>query len=293
MLSKLKKIYNRARLERARARQRNAFETVRDARIETTYYNPQPRVGAILQHFNKKNNIRSVYNALSASGIDEIIFIDDGSVDGSFEEFVSLARGKNEFVIRANDLFEVRTYDRAISFCRAEYIILLQDDDLPPANPSWVSDALEYFAKDPLLGIIGGRSAIKLRVDSSTDTGLAYESIELSAGEPLLYVEVVNRAPMILRKSAWQQLEGIDQAFAPFQCDDVDMCLKAWKAGMRVGLMHTDFIRDIGVGGMRLFNAESVPAQALKNWGIIRERHAELIGSGWYANQVAAARGAE
>ena len=74
---------------------------------------------------------------------------------------------------------------------------------------------------------------------------------------PFTFVDTVNRAPIILRRKAIQELGGIDNTFAPYQCDDVDLCLRAWKAGLQVGLYSTEFVRDVGMGGMRIFNAET------------------------------------
>ena len=51
--------------------------------------------------------------------------------------------------------------------------------------------------------------------------------VSAGATRPFDFVETVNRAPMFLRRAALKELGGIDLAFAPFQCDDVDICLKA------------------------------------------------------------------
>ena len=60
----------------------------------------------------------------------EIIAIDDGS-----DPYVlrCLRRGlcdADHFVLRCNDLFEIRTYNRAIALSRGKIVALLQDDDL-------------------------------------------------------------------------------------------------------------------------------------------------------------------
>jgi hypothetical protein len=106
-------------------------------------------------------------------------------------------------------------------------------------------------------------------------------------------VDVVNRAPMLLRRDAIQRLGGIDNTFAPFQCDDVDLCLRTWKAGLQVGVYSTGFVRDVGMGGMRLFNAARLPEQAKKNWEIIYNRYANDVGKGYFETLVANARNAE
>ena len=46
------------------------------------------------------------------------------------------------------------------------------------------------------------------------------------------------------------------------------------------------------MGGMRLFNAGTVPVQARKNWQIIYDRYHTNIANGLFTDLVAAARGA-
>ena len=94
---------------------------------------------------------------------------------------------------------------------------------------------------------------------------------------------------MLLRRQTIQQLGGIDNTFAPFQCDDVDLCLRAWKAGYQVGLYATAFVRDVGMGGMRLFNPDKMGPQSRKNWRIIYDRYGKDIANGYFAARVAEA----
>jgi len=265
-------------------------------RTATLPYNSQPRVTAIIQLFNKRQNIEAIIGALLSSSIEEIIVIDDGSSDGAIKILPRLLAGKNHFIIRSNDLFEVRTYSRTLDFARGEIVALLQDDDLPPSEGSWVEEAVVLFNRYPKLAILGGRDGLELRLRSvaGSPPALTYNFVNQRGGQrievPFTFVDIVNRAPMLLRRAAIQGLGGIDNAFAPFQCDDVDLCLRAWKAGLQVGVYPTGFIRDVGVGGMRLFNAERIPAQAKKNWGIIYDRYANDVGDGYFAAQVANAR---
>ena len=268
------------------------------ARTATLPYNSQPRVTAVIQLFNKRRNIEAIVGALLSSPIEEIIVIDDGSSDGAIEILPRLLAGKNHFIIRSNDLFEVRTYSRALDFARGEIVALLQDDDLPPSDGLWVEEAVALFHRYPKLAILGGRDGLELKLNSTTNSPpvLKYNLVNQRDGQrvevPFTFVDFVNRAPMLLRRTAIQRLGGIDNAFAPFQCDDVDLCLRAWKAGLQVGIYPTGFVRDVGVGGMRLFNADRQPEQAKKNWRIIYDRYANDVGDGYFAAQVANARNA-
>jgi GT2 family glycosyltransferase len=262
-------------------------------------YNEKPRVTAIVQLFNKRQNIEAIVAGLLVPAIDEIIVVDDGSSDGALEILPRLLTGKNHFIIRSNDIFEIRSYSRALDFARGEIVALLQDDDIPPPDGAWVTQAVDLFDRHPKLAVLGGRDGLELKLrdplpesDESTNY-IAYRAVNQQNGQridlPFRFVEIINRAPMLVRRHTIQQLGGIDNTFAPFQCDDVDLCLRAWKAGFQVGLYSTAFVRDVGMGGMRLFNPEKMGPQARKNWRIIYKRYGRDIADGYFAARVAEA----
>jgi len=269
-------------------------------------HNDNPRVCAIVQVFNKRSCIGKLIRELQECPIDELIVIDDGSVDGTWSEAMALLIGKNEFLLRANDLFEIRTYDRALSMARAEYAVLLQDDDLPPLGSDWVLDALKLFESDSRLIILGGRKGLSLLLPDTPKPSEKpiYTSHDGLAGKPgvnkyrvihtpnykienipFQYVMSVNRAPLWVRRSPFIEEIGIDQSFAPFQCDDVDSCLRAWSADWRVGLYGAKFHK-FCESGMKVFNASQVTEQAERNWRIIYDRYGNIIGDGNLAQRI-------
>jgi glycosyltransferase involved in cell wall biosynthesis len=272
---------------------------LRSKGIAPLAYNEWPRVSAVLQLFNKRENVHAILASLFAAQVEEIIVLDDGSSDGALEVLSDLLRGKNHFIIRSNDLYEVRTYSRTLDFARGQIVALLQDDDLPPLDGLWVEHALQLFERYPRLAVLGGRDGLELKLkdDPASGPAVTYRRVGLRqgrrAGPPFTFVDAVNRAPMLLRRDAIRRLGGIDNAFAPVQCDDVDLCLRAWKAGLQVGLYSADFVRDVGMGGMRLFNADFLPAQAKRNWKTIYHRYGPDIANGHIAALVAEARSSE
>jgi len=269
----------------------------------TGEYSNQPKTSAIVQFFNKRRMARPVINSLRQSEFDEIIIIDDGSVDGSGKDWRNILTKPNEFVIFSNDLYEVRTYQRALQMTNAEYVCLLQDDDIPPSNSEWVSDAIELFDDFQDLVILGGRTATSPRIPDNPyktkDT--SYQVDGEIAGKPgvnkykrilepkhrhkdidFMFVPVINRAPMWVRRDTFLDMGGIDQAFAPYQCDDVDSCLKAWNKGHKVGLYNPNFKR-IVEGGMSAYNPMSERGEIIENsWGIIYKRYGDDIFEGKY-----------
>jgi glycosyltransferase involved in cell wall biosynthesis len=265
-------------------------------------YHAAPRVTVVIECFNKARMLPQLLERLDVPQIDEIIAIDDGSADSTLQILVEHLRKPNHFVLHANDLFEIRTYNRALRMASGAYVALIQDDDLPPAGGAWVDAALALFEHDAKLAILGGRDGLELLdpdpppVDGDVQyritgdiggcPGIQKYRITHShaighnrAAAQLHYQMVINRAPMWVRPTAFADIGYIDEAFAPFQCDEVDWCIRTWLAGWRVGLYPANFT-SFAQGGMRLYNAGTVPAQAARNWREIYRRYGDVISSG-------------
>lgn len=275
----------------------------RNKRERVESYLTQPTVTAILQFFNKKQNVHRLVRGLRQSGVQEVIVIDDGSVDGSWREWVRQLTGPNDFLLRCNDIYEVRTYDRAIRMARGKFVCLLQDDDWMPNGDDWVKQALHLFDRFPNLLILGGRNGIDLLTPDpvlSAEGAAQYQRtgnvagcpgvnkytihakpsyVDPSTRQPFMFAMAINRAPMFLRRDQFLSLGGINQLFAPFQCDEVDACIRVWLEGYEVGLYECPFVRDVGTGGMRLFNSAK-GIQIKKNWELIYRLWGAHIASG-------------
>ena len=275
----------------------------------SSIYTSSPKISLIVQFFNKKPNIKSLINALRLTSAEELIVIDDGSSDGSYEEWMKYLDRPNDFLLRCNDLFEVRTYERAIGMAKGEFVCLLQDDDLPPYNNTWVEHALSLFEALPSLLILGGREGVNFLTpdpvnpneeptykrigDLSTRPGLFKKRIygtphyiEPQSGLPFMFTTSVNRAPTFLRRKPFLELGGINQDYAPFQFDDDEASVRAWLAGYQVGLYPCPFVRNVGEGGMRIFNSERVDKQVAINAKKFYEAYAPIIASGELQNMI-------
>ena len=276
------------------------------------FYQEKPQISLILQFFNKRQNIKQLIDRLRLTKIEEIIVIDDGSIDGSYEDWIKYLDRPNDFLLRCNDLFEVRTYDRAIGMARGEFVCLLQDDDLPPANNTWVEEALTLFDVFPDLIMLGGRDGIDTLMPDPIKgnepqeyrwgngivecPGLhkiriygAPRYIESSSQIPFMFTMVVNRAPTFIRKKEFVEMGGINQKYAPFQFDDDDACMRAWLSGYKVGFYEAKFTRNHSLGGMSLFNAAKSKEQSVINAKKLYADYSEYIASGYLQNLVDAA----
>ena len=236
-------------------------------------YNPSPEVTFVIQTHNKSKNVVSFIEKLRNFPNSEIIVIDDGSRKEESLLLRSVLTQANDFLLHANDLYEVITYDRAIYLARGKYVALLQDDD-DFSNLSWAEDAVAYFKKYKDLVFLGGRMGLDLLPKETSPDGkrgefeskATYEqrinsfkytiSGRTDFNENFRFVQVVIRAPMWVNRQLFiDKIKHIDQSFAPFQWDDSEVCLRAYTLGLKVAWYKTNFTYGGGgEGGMRIWN---------------------------------------
>jgi len=233
-------------------------------------YDNQPIISFIIQSHNKSIEVKHIVSKLRKISDSEIIVIDDGSGKNHGKAISSYLQGTNEFVIRANDLYENIMYDRAIRFSNGKYIALLQDDN-DFNNLLWVDDAVNYFSKYPNLVILGGREGF--------DFGVIAEDIahdipyKESLNKDFSFVHIVNRAPMWINKKLFnEKLKNIDFNFAPFQYDDCELCIRAWLTGLQVGWYNAGF-KSLSAGGMRIWNTLFTQEQCTRNQKLLYDMY--------------------
>ncbi|MDJ1175408.1 glycosyltransferase family A protein [Roseofilum capinflatum] len=263
----------------------------------------------IVQFFNNRQNIDSIIKSLRLTTAEEIIVIDDGSIDGSYQDWLKHLDRPNDFLLRCNDLFEVRTYDRAISMARGEFVCLLQDDDMLPDNNKWIEDALTLFEIYPDLIMLGGRDGIDTMMAEPNDSYEEQEYRQIGniiecpglhklriyskpcyrepvSGIPFMFTMSVNRAPTFLRRTEFLKIGGINQKYAPFQFDDDEAGIRAWLSGYKVGFYACPFIRGFEVGGMSLYNRNKIKEQSVINIKQLYRDYCEHIANGHLQNLV-------
>ena len=259
-------------------------------------YTDSPTVSLVIQSFNHRNNIKKIVARLRSTVVDELIVCEDGSVDGSENIWRQQLILPNDFLIQSNDLHEIRTYNRAISLARGEFIGVLQDDDIPPENPRWVADVVMLFRKYPKLAVLGCWNGWAFNFDDFEnsigspigpgDCG-ADRSISLMAPElklPFQFVEAVGIGPMFFRRADFEALGGFDLRLSgpgePGIWLDYDICLRAWFSGRQVGVYETAaFERHVGGQGTMMFTGSKRSDNYNKNLKHVYHTFADRIGS--------------
>ena len=234
-------------------------------------YRKAPKVTFVLQSHDKSLQICHVLPKLRQYEDAEIIVIDDGSKKEHTERLASALTGANEFLLRANDLFENVTYDKAIRMANGRYIALMQDDD-DFDGIGWVEKAVRLFEQHPKMAILGGLGGLDIAFEA--DKLWAHGGASQTQGD-FCFVTAVNRAPMwIHRELFMQHLHHINFRFAPFQFDDYELCARTWLSGLQVGWYDAHF-RSLTAGGMRLWNNAFTTEQSERNGKLLYELYAD------------------
>jgi FkbM family methyltransferase len=226
---------------------------------ENRGYVSQPLISFIIQSHNKSDQVNHLLSKLDKIQNTEIILIDDGSELYHSERLLRAAAKGNHFILRCNDLYEVITYDRAMSMARGHLIVLMQDDDdfddymdsarggvIFARYPIFASSAVEIpIALLPFQKTGDGQPGNYTVSGNLTETpNLVKQALGPDSDFPtdFQFAATVNRAPMWIRREQFQEKVGcIDPSFAPFQCDDYDICYRCWLAGLKVGWYPAGF----------------------------------------------------
>lgn len=225
-------------------------------------YNNTPQISVIMESHNKSLQIMHVVEKLRKYPSIEIIVIDDGSDLEHTSRLAEKLTGGNEFLVRANDLYENVMYNKTLRFANAPYIALLQDDD-DFNSLEWIDRGLNLMKEHTDMVILGGFGARDIHFDDENKTTCG-KDFTFPSGT-FCYAPTVNRAPMwINRELFFAHLHNIEFSYAPFQMDDYEMCLRAWVLGLKVGWYNADF-HSLSPGGMRLWNSAFTEEQLRRN----------------------------
>lgn len=243
-------------------------------------YQNEPEVSVIIESHNKSLQVMHVVEKLRQWTSIEIIVIDDGSdLEHTQRLAAGLTRG-NEFLVRANDLYENVMYNKCMRFAQSDYIALLQDDD-DFDSLDWLTEALRLMREHADMAVLGGMDGFDLEFlegdgrEHTVEENMALPLEQIRRGKAgtiysakdkgFMFVPAVNRAPMFINRRLFlEHLGNIPFEYAPFQYDDYEICLRAWLCGLRVGLFDARF-HSLSAGGMRLWNNAFTQEQMRRN----------------------------
>jgi len=226
--------------------------------------------------------LASLQATLPAGLAHEIIFVDDGSTDGSREwlESVGLplvgmpgpatsAGPTIRSLLNEKNLGFAGACNRGAAAARGEFLFFLNNDLV--LLPGWLEPMLAVFAERADAGLVGN---VQLNFASGAvdHAGLTFnakgkpEHLARRSGEAIRPVIAVTGACFAIQSTLWRELGGFDTAFVN-GCEDVDLGLRAEAAGRRNYVAQQSVVRHhVSASLGRKLRDEQNTARLLARW---------------------------
>ncbi|KKS98622.1 MAG: type 11 methyltransferase [Candidatus Gottesmanbacteria bacterium GW2011_GWA2_43_14] len=225
-----------------------------------------PKISVILPIFNKERTIKPLikllHRALIQYGNCELHIYFDGCQDQTEDIVRNFYKDKKQypvtFYVTAN-IFETKTNNLGLKKSSGKYAVILQDDNFI-YDRNIFFEAVSILEKSPKIAILGALAGVNFypkdmknltgkgqivvnehevywRQDENTDPELKHKVFETDA---------CMRGPLILRKSFLEKYGYLDESYAPYYMDDIDLCFRAKSEGFKVFAFLSDTINTSG-----------------------------------------------
>ncbi len=209
-------------------------------------------VAAIIPNKDGGRLLERCLDALArASGVDDVLVVDDGSSDGSPER----AAARGVAVGRSDGSGFAAAVNQGVAATGAEYLLVLNSDAF--VEPDTVVLLAAALDEEPRLALCGAGLAdgSGARAKSHGDLLTLRRAVEIALAVPgrqppetpgVQEVEFVPLACALVRRSAFVAVGGLDEGY-PFYFEDYDLCWRLRAAGWLTAVRWE--ARAVHVGG--------------------------------------------
>lgn len=189
------------------------------------------RVDVIIPSYNGKHllsqNLPHIIK--NTSNLGKITIIDNGSTDDTVA-WLSEKYPEIQVVINDTNLGYTRPVNQGIAVSHADYFVLINNDVRPEKD--YLKNTRKYFDDPKVFAVSFNEkdsswpkiswSQGKMQFSRGEDKTKPYFSAWASGGSALF------------RRSIWDKLGGLDEVFAPWYWEDIDIGYRAWKSGYKI-----------------------------------------------------------
>ncbi|MEI8228641.1 MAG: glycosyltransferase [Planctomycetota bacterium] len=204
----------------------------------------------------------------------ELVVVYDGCTDTSKDAIQSVLEtypkrlGENRIQgyveVVTPDVHETMANNAGLRACSGKYAILVQDD-MVVNERGWDERLIRPIQLWSDVFAVSGRNALTHlpgianfevigRIEDGTPRG-HYDNPDRNL---FRIRQSVNRGPLGLDMAKTRKLDYLDESFAPAECDDADICWRAFvHHGWRCGVVPIEYLSDLHWGTMRIKAGQS------------------------------------
>jgi len=171
-------------------------------------------------------------------GLAEVVIL----LNGANSDVVDYVRGYvvgAKVVVSEVNLGFAGGCNRAAAFATGEYLVLLNDDT--EIEPDWLEALVETADAHSTAGAVGSRilfpdgslqeAGCIIWSDGTTMPIGRHDASEANAFAHPRRVDYCSACSLLIRRSVWDALRGMDENYYPAYYEDVDFCLRVQLAG--------------------------------------------------------------
>jgi GT2 family glycosyltransferase len=175
----------------------------------------------------------------------DVLAVDNGSTDGSRAILIDHL-GEDRVLVAERDLGFGAAISMALDTAlahEADHLLFVHDD--LELDPEAVTVLSKHLDADPRLAIVGCKlvdwdeprrlQGVGLAIDVTgrADPGLEEDELDQGQRDAVQRALYVSTAGMMVRRDAFEELGRFDRRYHLFR-DDLDLCWRAWLAGLEV-----------------------------------------------------------
>ncbi|MEW6722661.1 MAG: glycosyltransferase family 2 protein [Candidatus Micrarchaeota archaeon] len=222
---------------------------------------PQPLVCVLIINYNGRKLLDRLLESFPKTDYSNyrLIVIDNGSTDGSMAGFKKTHPSVELFPLDKNIGFSGGNnvgIGHALKKYRPDYVLLL-NNDLEVIEPGWLSEMVRCAESEPRVGIVGckllypdntiqhaGELFWPDRLRGKGEGAGNYSAVE--------EVQAVSFAAVLISRRLIEGVGALDEVFSPYGYEDLDLCMRARKAGYKVLYAGTASLHHLEGGSMKL-----------------------------------------
>ncbi|HCK99404.1 MAG TPA: hypothetical protein DHW42_04780 [Candidatus Marinimicrobia bacterium] len=184
----------------------------------------------------------------------EIIFVDNGSTDGTKRYLRNLIQKHTNFKLIANKTnkgFAVGN-NQGVRQAKGEYVMILNNDVL--VSDGWLESMVNSLERDEKIGMVGpltnyisGRQRVA-KIPYNDENGFlefAGQVREANKNKLTPRRRIAGFA-VLMRKSLYEEVSGLDESYGTGNYEDDDLCLKVQEKGHAIMVDESTFIHHYG-----------------------------------------------
>jgi GT2 family glycosyltransferase len=191
-------------------------------------------------------------------GIDfELIFVDNGSKDGTLKYLKNLQLTNNNLQIITNDtnLGFAKANNQGIKVSSGEYILLLNNDVI--LTPKWLEKMLRCIESDESIGVVGpltnhavGQQVVNYPFSKKdVDINKFAVLMEMKYGGVYEQTHRIIGFCMLIKREVIEKVGLLDERFGPGGFEDYDYCLRVNQHGYKIMIAKDVFVYHLGGRG--------------------------------------------